>query len=203
MSNATIAKIHQHFCTTFPSHVAWCLLDSLLVSNPTASRQGIPATTGLWDATPFTCSSLHRNFPFQLQCSTTDLSTADLQRKKSIAPIILLINPMANQPPGSTNCINNATKLIHTGWHPSTVPVCDCGSTITKTRSAHCWITQEYKFHRDRAKACDQAAAEWAKAQDAGPTPILLWPRARHRGADDTWSGWSWVQWHLSRHKVC
>lgn len=123
--------------------------------------------------------------------------------KKSIAPIILLINPMVNQPPGSTNCINNATKLIHTGWHPSTVPVCNCGSTITKTRSAHCWITQEYKFHRDQAKACDQAAAEWARAQDAGPTPILLWPRARHRGADDTWSGWSWVQWHLSRHKVC
>lgn len=57
---------------------------SLLVSNPTASRQGIPAVTSPWDATPFTCP--HSREILHISCDALQLIWAQLiSRGKNIS----------------------------------------------------------------------------------------------------------------------
>lgn len=173
---------------------------------PSSPHWGSP-TQPMRHTVSFTCSSHQGNYHFWLRCSTTGLSTAGLKygySAKSIPSYQFLINLIVNHPPHSAKLKkNNAAKIISRGWHPSTASVRSCGSTIIKNRSTHCWITQEYKLDRDQAKAHDHASAEWARAHNTEPTPILHWPCASRRGADDTWSGWSCVQRYLIQHKVC
>lgn len=154
-----------HFLHTLPGL-------SLLVRDPAASRQGTPATTGPWGATPLTCSSIQGNSPCHAVVMLYSWSehSQPAEKKNLSLLIFLLINPMVNP--------EKTAKI--TPRHPSTVPECGWGSTITKSTAGSPRRTNFMGIRPRHVMGLLQKR----------PRPALLWPNARHRGADDTWSGW-------------